>query len=162
MSPGVGVALAGVATADDVDVKRRMWGVIRAVAPVLNTRTFTIVDVSAVPRTDKILAALARHPCRRWKMPHVAIPRDLGPVLGEHGSAPRVNFHLPAKLKPRALEAEIKPADAGEERPDRQGFHNRSLSDLGRFFAVKMYVKTPRPGTGEYRIAATVSASGRL
>ncbi len=50
-------------------------------------------------------------------------------MLSEHGGCERVNLNLPANLKPRALKAEIKPANTREEAPYRQFVHCWATTD---------------------------------
>jgi hypothetical protein len=49
---------------------------------------------------------------------HVLEPGGVGEVLGEDGSAVGVLLDLPGDAHPGALEAELEPADAGEEASD--------------------------------------------
>jgi hypothetical protein len=57
----------------------------------------------------------------------VGIARYLRPVLGEHGPTPRIDLDLPLHLEPGAREAEIKAANAREQRSDR---HHRIGSSV--------------------------------
>ncbi len=80
---------------------------------------------------------------------HVFIPLHLGPVLGEHAAAERVDLDLEhGRAKPRPLEATLEAADATEERAD--GQH--------RFSALKLSRARPRPHAGRLATPRAMSA----
>lgn len=45
------------------------------------------------------------------KVSDIGVPRDVGPMLREHGPTPRIDFNLPPHTKPGPLQSEIKAAD---------------------------------------------------
>jgi len=45
----------------------------------------------------------------------ILVPPHIRPVFRQHRPTEWVNLHLPANLEARALEAEVKPANPGEE-----------------------------------------------
>jgi hypothetical protein len=42
----------------------------------------------------------------------IVVPRDVGPVLGEHSAPPRINLALPGRAEPGELQPEVHSADA--------------------------------------------------
>jgi len=68
------------------------------------------------PSTDQI----DRRQRGRADLAHVAIPGDGRPVFREHGAAERIDLHLPRAAEAGALEAQVKPADAGEQGAERE------------------------------------------
>jgi hypothetical protein len=58
----------------------------------------------------------------------VVVPGDVGPMLGEDGSAEGVDFDLSDTSHSGPLEAEVEAADAGEERDEAHTHHSFAIS----------------------------------